>query len=295
MSRRSEVLGRVAMVATATVLLAGCGEEEASILESAFKHDVRSAEVSLRVELGEAGKPTLAVSLQGPMRSNGAGKLESFDWRIRGEGEAESISSRVISSGRNAFVEYDGETYEVGEKRIAGLQQGGGSASEGEVDDLKDAERLGLDLRSWFPTSDAEQDSEVGGEATRRATGRLDLSAALKDLRRLASSPALAADPSLKPLAEITPREIEEIDRLVSDPRFALDVADDDGKLRRVAATMAFRAGKGVPAQTLRFVLQYRNVDEPVEIRAPSSGKPIEELLKRLGATGDDPVNEVTS
>lgn len=295
MSRRSKVLSRVALAATASVLMAGCGQEEASILESAFENDVHSAQVSMRLELGEPGKPTLAVSLQGPMRSNGAGKLESFDWRVIGEGVAEPISSRVISSGRNLFVEYEGETYEVGEKQIAGLQDGGGSASKGEVEDLQDAERLGLDLRSWFPTSDAEQDSQVEGEATRRATGRLDLSAALKDLRRLASNPALSADPSLKPLAEITPREIEAIDRAVSDPRFALDVADGDGKLRRVAATMAFRAGKGVRAQTLRFVLQYRKVDEPVKIEAPSSGKPIEKLLERIGATADDPVNEVTS
>lgn len=296
MSRRSSVFTRVAMVASASALLTGCGEEEASIVESAFENDVRSAQVSLRVELKEGDRPAMAVALEGPMRSNGAGKLESFDWRVRGEGAAKEVTTRIISSGRNVFVEYKGQTYEVGEKEIAELQKGDRSAKkDGEIEDLQDAERLGLDLQSWFPKSDAEQDSEVAGEATRRATGRLDLSAALKDLRRLASNPALGSDPALKPLAEISPAEIKMVDQLVTDPRFALDVADEDGKLRRIATTMSLRAAKDAPRQSLRFVMEYRNVDQPVRIQAPSSGKPIEQLFERLGDTGVQPETEVVN
>lgn len=296
MSSTSRAIARVAVVATMTVTLAGCGTEEASILETAFEKDIRSANVALRIEMGggKGAKPALAVSMRGPMKSNGAGKLESFDWRVRGEGAAQPLSGRIISSGRNVFVEYDGETYETGETQVAQLERGGNSAKESEIEDLQDAKRLGLDLESWFPESDAEQDSEVGGVATRRATGRLDLSAALKDLRRLAANPVLAADPSVKPLAGITPREIDRIDQLISDPRFEVDVADNDGKLRRVAATMAFRDGKGAPPQALRFVMEFRDVDQPVRIKAPAGGRPIGELLEAIGATGQPSVDQIS-
>ena len=60
---------------------------------------------------------------------------------------------------------------------------------------------------------------------------------------------------------------------------------------------MAVRERPGGPAQTLRFVLTLSQVDEPVDIQAPSHGKPIEQLLERLGGQGGvvDPEDPVES
>ncbi len=63
-------------------------------------------------------------------------------------------------------------------------------------------------------------------------------------------------------------------------------MAKRDGKPRRVAATIAIRERPDGPSQTLRFVLTLSNVDQPVDIRAPSHGKPIEQLLERFGSQG---------
>ncbi|MGI8781975.1 MAG: hypothetical protein ACR2L8_17730, partial [Solirubrobacteraceae bacterium] len=58
------------------------------------------------------------------------------------------------------------------------------------------------------------------------------------------------------------------------------------GKPRRIEATMAVRERPGGPAQTVRVVLTLSDVDQPVDIQAPSGGKPIERLLERLGGQG---------
>ena len=78
---------------------------------------------------------------------------------------------------------------------------------------------------------------------------------------------------------------------MFSDPRFTLDVGRDDGKLRRIVATMRMDAEGEKGA--MEFSMTFKDVDKPVTIDAPAtgSGKPIEELGKKLeqdfgGATG---------
>ena len=65
------------------------------------------------------------------------------------------------------------------------------------------------------------------------------MSAALKDLKSLAEKGALSNSEELKSLSAA---DIREIEKLMSDPKFIIDVGRDDGKLRRIVASMKFRA-----------------------------------------------------
>jgi hypothetical protein len=67
---------------------------------------------------------------------------------------------------------------------------------------------------------------------------------------------------------------------MVSDPRFTIDVGRSDGKLRRIVASMKIEDGG--EEGTIDFSIRFKDVDKPVTIDAPSSGKPIEELGKKL-------------
>jgi hypothetical protein len=81
---------------------------------------------------------------------------------------------------------------------------------------------------------------------------------------------------------------------MVSDPHFTIDVGRSDGKLRRIVAGL--KVDDGSDTGTLDFSIRIKDVDKPVTIDAPSSGKPIEELAKKLeqefggGATNPDAV-----
>jgi hypothetical protein len=79
----------------------------------------------------------------------------------------------------------------------------------------------------------------------------------------------------------LRPGEIRELDALITDPVFELEAGRDDGMLRRVAARFGFRGGG-----SMEFELRLSNLNQPIEIDAPESGRPIRELLRRLGAGG---------
>ncbi len=203
---------------------------------------------------------------------------------MRGAGEAAGLDLRAISTGRNVFVEYGGRTYEVGEALVGRLEREMRAEPGEDVDGVEDAQELGLDLPSWFPESDTREDSRVGDEDTTRVTGTLDLSAALRGLRRLADSPLGAADPALQELRSLGPKAIARIDRQVSDSRFALEAAKADGTLRRIAAEA--KTDEGGTKGSMRFELVLSGVGEEQRIDAPSGGRPIGELLQQFDEDG---------
>src|SRR4051794_28892116 len=112
-----------ALLAASALGLGACSQREASIVDQAFKSPVKSAQVVAHMSLD--GKPV--IDLRGPMQTNGPGRLESFDWRVKTMG---GLAGRVVSSGKNVFVTYQGVTYAVGEDKIAKMEREQGKGSD---------------------------------------------------------------------------------------------------------------------------------------------------------------------
>ncbi len=265
------------MLCGAAIALTGCGAKEAAVVKSAFEKDIKSANVDLSIGI-KSQQETVNISVTGPYQSNGEGKLPSADLAFKVEGGAQDFQGKLISTGKNAFVEYQGETYEVGEQTIAQLQK------QGQTEQLSTAElsKLMSTMSDWFPESDA-QDAELGGAPVDRVTGKLDVSRALKDLKSFAEKSGAAGAKGLK---QLSTGDINEIDDAISDPKFTVDVAKSDGKLRRVEASMNVKDGSDSGSMT--FALLLTDVDKPVTINAPSSGKPIDELMQKLFGAGNE-------
>jgi hypothetical protein len=258
------------------VALTGCGAQEAEVVKGAFEKDISSANIEVAFKT-QAGQGATSVKLAGPYKSNGKGELPSADLAVQIMGAAPAtINGRLISTGKNAFIEYGGETYEIGEATIAELQKSGGSSGQLTPNDIK---TMMGQMQDWFPESDTQEQADLDGEPVTRVTGQLDLSAALTDLKELAKRPGMSATEGLK---ELSRGDIKRIERMFSDPRFTLDVGRDDGKLRRIVATM--KMDNGSEQGAMEFSIRFKDVDKPVTIDAPAagSGKPIEELGKQL-------------
>ena len=133
-------------------------------------------------------------------------------------------------------------------------------------------------MQNWFPSSDTQEDADLDGEPVTRVSGVLDISAALKDLQALAKRGAISGSEELK---SISAADIREVEKATSDPKFTVDVGRDDGKLRRIVASMKF--SDGTDSGTMSLSLRFKDVDKPVTIDAPTSGKPIEELGEVIG------------
>lgn len=283
MKHRIAVLLSTVLAVAAALVMSACSQEQAGLLDEALKKDIKSADVALTMALHTDDGKGIDFSLAGPIQSNGENRMESFDFKIgaQGQGLEQFDGTRLISSGDNIFVEYQGTTYEVGERAVAQLERQAAKKPGGDdIDSLDEAKQAGLDLRSWFPKSDTEDDSKVGDEDTTRVTGVLDLSAALKDLRDMVRTRGAGVDPELRAFGKLRDREIRKLDKAFTDPRFAIDVAKSDGKVRRIAAEARLDGPKA--SATMRFVLEFREVDEPQEIDAPASGEPIRKLMRRL-------------
>src|SRR4051812_41746700 len=170
MRMRTRWLAATTLVA-ATMGLGACSQREATIVDQAFKNPIDSAQVIAHLTLD--GKPI--VDLRGPLRSNGPGKLESFDWKVAAMG---GIEGRIISSGKNVFVTYKGVTYEVGADKIARMQRR--QSKGGDVNSLQELQdRFGIDLKSWFPDTSTKEDAQAAGVPTTRVSGKLDVDKAV--------------------------------------------------------------------------------------------------------------------
>jgi hypothetical protein len=264
------------MLCGAAIALSGCGAKEAAVVKGAFGQDIKSANIELTMS-AKSAQETVNVSLAGPYESNGKDKLPSADLALKVEGAGpKTIEGRLISTGDNAFVEYEGETYEVGKDKIAELQKEGAAGGTNQLS-AADIRQLMGTMQDWFPESDTQENADLDGEAVTRVMGKLDLSKALTDLKALAAKPGMSG---AEPLKQLSGGDIKRIERMVSDPKFTIDVGKSDGKLRRIQASI--KVDDKSDSGTLDFSLRFKDVDKPVTINAPSSGKPIEELGQKL-------------
>jgi hypothetical protein len=273
-----------AMVAAAALLAGtGCGAKEAEVVQGALSKPVDRATVSMNLSANALGQK-LGIALQGPYSSNGKDKLPSVDWRVQVQGMGTApLDARVISNATNAFVEYGGQTYEVGQDKIAQLTQ----RAKQDQQQPADLAAFMRQAKSWFPETGTQEDADLDGEKVTRVSGRMDLSKALNGIMTFAKQ-STAADPSAAKAFQVTP-DVKQVEKYVSDPRFTLDIAKSDGTLRRIAVEAQL---KGVPGGgKISFSLQLSDVGKPVTIQTPSSGRPIEELGQALGSVLQGPVS----
>jgi len=170
-----------AVLAAAVMGLGGCSQREATIVDQAFKNPVSSAQMTLHMSLD--GKSIFDV--QGPFKSNGDKQLPSFDWDVKAPG---GLKGRVVSSGKNVFVTYQGTTYAVGEDKIAKMLRRQDSSDDvGSLSELQS--RFGIDLKQWFPQTSTKEDAQAAGVPTTRVSGKVDVDRVVDDFGRLMRSP----------------------------------------------------------------------------------------------------------
>jgi hypothetical protein len=264
-------LAALAVLAAAAVGLSACSQREASIVDQAFKSDIKSAQMVMRLTV--QGRPVF--DLEGPFESNGPKQLPSFDWKVKAMG---GLAGDVVSSGKNVFVTYKGVTYEVGEDKVAKLfaEQKPKGGEVGSLRELQD--RYGIDLQQWFSDTSTKEDANAAGVPTTRVSGKLDIDRAVDDIAKLLKRPEFR---SQMKGGSIGAGELDQLKAALQGARFSLDIGREDHKLRQITTNLRIKAGGR--AITMGFLLELRDVDKPVSIDAPTSGRPIEELLQKLG------------
>jgi hypothetical protein len=273
---------RAALIAL--VALAGCGggndEEAADLLERGFSTDVRSGYATVDAELELNG----IEGFEGPLRLRLDGAFEvargdptelpnlDMDFHLSGAGR--EVTGLLVLTQANAWVEYGGIEYEVGEELWARARQALREQSPEQPETFAEA---GVDPLDWVDDAELEGEERVSGVRATRVSGTLDVEALLRDSNELSGS---------EPLPDSMLRDVEDV---IGDVEFEAWIGAD-GIWRRVATEASFDVPEeerdavgGLEGGNLALEVELDRPNEPVEMPAPSDPRPIDELLRRLG------------
>jgi hypothetical protein len=298
---RGRHLKRLALVLFGALALAGCGsdssggdsDEARRLIERTFAKEVESANLKLDLEaklegVALLGTAPLTLTLEGPYQSNGDYELPSVDWKVKGSGAGQSFDAGIVTTAANAFVEYGGSTYEVGEDIISRFEsQTRAQQKKGGKTTWED---FGLKPDDWLEDAEVSEGEAVGGEATRKVSGKLDVADVLRGLNKALESETAKKQLGTGNVDTLSEDQIEQVSDAVDDPRFELDIGKSDGLLRRLRAELDFDVPEdsrdelgGLKGGSFSFEIRFEDVNRPVEVKAPSGARPLSELLRQFG------------
>ena len=277
---------------------AACGGDDNDknvdkILDDAFTTPIKSADVTLDTEVDVEGsdsfKGPFKVKLSGPFQDNGRAKLPSFDFAVSAGGGGANFSGGLVSSGDNLFVNFQDQDYEVGEQIVKQVNDAGAKAQDEQGGDGS-LKSLGIDPRGWVKNGKDEGSEDVAGVETTHISAELDVPKMIDDLNELVekSGDRLGGQlgPTPKPLTEDQKKKIEEV---VGEPKFDVYVGKEDKALRRLSTDVTFEVPEGDRADVgglekgdVSFSIQFADVGDPVEIKAPTGARPLSQLIQQL-------------
>jgi hypothetical protein len=281
----------------ASLALTGCGggggdaadgsTDVDQLLQDTFSgnKEMSSGRIDASVDVKADG--TVAMNLTGPFQSTGEGKLPKLALEASFEGEGESVSGGVTSTGDQGFVSFGGTQYEIAgpiyEQFKAGYEQ---SAEQGAQKNQSLAS-LGMDPRRWLTNARNAGEAKVGDTDTVKITGDVDVPKLLDDVNRaLERIRSLGVQGSDQLPDRLTDAERKQVTDAVEDLSVEIYTGADDRILRRMVVALRAQGEQASQAADVRLDLQLLDVNEDQDIEAPGDAKPFNELVKKVQSLG---------
>jgi hypothetical protein len=271
------------LLAAAALAAAGCGADEGNdesatqLLERGFATDVDSGVFTLEAEIELDGGPEegpFRLELEGPFRGGSPTEVPDLDMTFRASGAGQEYEGRAIVTRENAWVEFQGETYEVGEDLWAQLLAAVEQADPGQPRTLEEA---GIEPLDWLDGLEEDGEDRVGGVQATKVSGTVDVEQVARDFNRIAGPQRVPED------------QLDQVDEIVDDVELQTWI-DEDDVWRRITAETEFHVPEddrdsvgGLEGGSVSVDLALEDPNEPVEIEGPAEARPIDELLRRLG------------
>jgi hypothetical protein len=316
---RTRSLFAALMVAVCVpALIAGCGDDDGGssdqdpqeVIEATFNNDeqVTSGVLDVTLEASAGDQGTFSATISGPFQGveddpTAVPQLD-LDASVSGEGAGQSISFEggLVVTEDNAYVEYNGEAYEVGAEAFNQLkeqaqQQAGEDSGDSATSFRESCEQAieaqggdpsacDFDISAWFTDLSNDGTEDVGGTSATHISGNVDVSQMLTDFIGLAQSVPGAA-------AQIDEGQLDQVNEAVTEASFDVYSGEEDDLLRKLDADVALdpsAIGGGVPVPIdsvdLSFSVELSDVNQGQTIGAPADAKPIDELAQQLEGLG---------
>ncbi len=298
---RFRILAMFATLAALAAVLAACGggsgssDDPQQVIESATLEGVESGVLDLSVQIQSDGTEggDLAVSVSGPFQSEGKESLPQLDVEAKAkgnvDGEAIDFEGGLTVLSDRAFVAYEGTEYEVDPTTFgfvkSGLEQAeqGGSKDAGNPSACQEA-AAGLNVDEFAEQLKNEGSVDVHGTSTTKLSGELNAANAIDALIELTEDPACKTQ--LEAAGDLPLDELEEARREVSTAlkKSHVDLyVGEDEIIRKLTAELTIAPKDRDESVKVDLELSLGEVNEPQQITAPSSSKPLEILFRKLG------------
>jgi len=303
------------------VVVAGCGDDESNVdpqtvIDETFNNDERvtSGDLALTVSgsaEGEAGG-SFEASLSGPFQGeeDNPNAIPQLDWTgsVSADGAGQSFSAEggLVVTEDNAFVEYGGETYEVGTQTFSQFKQLAESAAAQQAENTEnlsfseafrqqcesqiqaaggDVAACEIDFENWLTDLTSEGTEDVEGAETDHVSGSLNVEAMVQDIVELGT-----AVPQAEAGGVPSEAQIQQATEAIEDASFDLYSGTDDRILRGLDFNIAVDPGvipnaasAGIESADVSFSMRLGAVNEEQTIEAPADAQPIEELFGQFG------------
>jgi hypothetical protein len=323
LTRARSIFAAAVIALAVPTAIAGCGsddggdEDPQEVIDATFNNEeqVTSGVLNLSVDASAGDQGSFTASLSGPFQGveDDPTALPQLDLTgsISGEGAGQSVDFEggIVVTEDNAFVEYGGETYEVGTETFSqykqAAEQSAGQAQSQETDAASsfqegceqaieaqggDPSACDFDVSGWFTDLTNEGTEDVEGTDTVHISGNVDVAQMLEDFSGLASSVPSAG-------GQVDEEQIQQASEAISDASFDVYSGADDNILRKLDLNVtidpsAVESATPVPVESIDFGISFAvsAVNEEQTIEAPADAQPIEDLLGQFGLGGLGPL-----
>ena len=263
----TRIRARVAILALILVLpaaVAGCGgdgggggEDPSEVLDQTFNNPEQITSGQLGISLdgsaeGASREPdgddrgAVPDRRRRPDGVPAAGSERSVS--ASGAGQSFDFEGGLIVTEDNAFVEYQGQAYEVGLVRLPAVQ---GRSTEQSARQARPSrasrrssifERFGIDPQTWLTNVSNEGDEDVEGTETIHIHGDADVEQIFSDLARIAERvPGDAA-------AGLDPAQLDQVKSAIQEASLDVYSGKDDQHPAQAVAVAGHRATGRAPA-----------------------------------------------
>jgi hypothetical protein len=258
-------------------LSVACGPFAADdpLTETAAKlGDIRSGTMELRVMASSRSGEATGFALTGRFSLPEGDALPEAELALEQIGTEEPEPVVFIATGDAAFIEVEGQAYELPAEQTPSLR---GAAEPGEQGPFS-----GLDIGAWVSESNVSDGGMLDGVETEIVRGDLDVVAAANDLFEAARVFGSVDVPTIED------REAERLGRAVESATLEVITGKEDRLLRKLRIAIDF--GASAPASLdpaladllgveFRLLLAIRHPNGHVDVRPPSDPLPYESLV----------------
>ena len=254
-------------------------DDGGALAETAEKlSDIKSGDMSVEMTIAPSGggAESAGFTLEGAFDMDSGDDLPLADMEFTRLAGGEATTFGFISTGQKAFVEIDGQPYELAQDQLEGFA-GAGSGGGNDTDGLGE-----LQIGEWVRNQQVNDGGTAGGAETDRITADLDVVKALNDLF------ALAGEVAPTGLDPIEGDEADQLERSVETARLEVLTGKDDRLLRHLEIDLGFglRAAAGdlqevlgdLAGATLHFEMSISDPNRDVEVDEPPGARPLSEL-----------------